>query len=105
MSYPLKWSEDALLDYEEILSYLKENWGMGSVLKFQRKVESEIKLISEMPGIFPFINKLKRLRRCVVVKQVSLYYMELEVEKEIFIVRLLDNRQDPETINQELDKY
>lgn len=38
-----------------------------------------------MPGIFPFLNKLKRIRKCVIVKQVSLYYMELEIEKEIYI--------------------
>ncbi len=35
----------------------------------------------------------------------ALYYMELEIEKEIYIIRLLDNRQNPETIQEELDKY
>jgi hypothetical protein len=58
-----------------------------------------------MPGIFPFINKLKKIRRCVIVKQVSLYYMDLEIEKEIFIIRLLDNRQNPEMIQEELNKF
>jgi len=31
--------------------------------------------------------------------------MELEIEKEIYIIRLLDNRQNPETIQEELNKY
>lgn len=105
MPYDVRWSEDALTDFKEILVYLNEQWGSNSVLKFQAKVEKEIEIISEMPGIFPFLNKLKRIRKCVIVKQVSLYYMELEIEKEIYIIRLLDNRQNPETIQEELNKY
>ena len=105
MSYEVKWSDDALLDFQEILRYLHDNWGTNSVIKFQTKVEKEIDTISEMPGIFPFINKLKRIRRCVLVKQVSLYYLELEIEREIYIIRFLDNRQDPKMIQEELNKY
>jgi plasmid stabilization system protein ParE len=105
MPSDVKWSEDALFDFQEILRYLNENWGSNSVLKFQAKVEKEISIISEMPGIFPFINKLKKILRCVIVKQVSLYYMELEVKKEIYIIRLLNNKQSPETIQDELNKF
>ena len=100
MSYEVKWSDDALLDFQEILRYLHDNWGTNSVIKFQTKVEKEIDTISEMPGIFPFINKLKRIRRCVLVN-----YMELEIERERYIIRFLDNRQDPKMIQEELNKY
>ena len=105
MSYDVRWSEDALIDYKEILAYLNDKWGSNSVLKFQVKVEKEIDMISEMLGISPFINKLKRIRKCVLVKQVSLYYMELKIEREIYVIRLLDNRQNPDTIQEELNKY
>jgi plasmid stabilization system protein ParE len=105
MSYDVKWSEDSLADYQSILEYLNEHWGKSSVIKFQKIVDKEIEIISTMPRMYSFINKLKKLRRCVLVKQVSLYYLELEVEKEVFVVRLLDNRQDPQTIQEELEKF
>jgi len=51
-----------------------------------------------------FTSFIPGLRRCVVVKQVSLYYLEIEIDKEIKIVRLLDNRLDMNTIIEELEK-
>lgn len=105
MNYDVEWSEDALSDYQEILKYLNDNWGKDSVYKFQSIIDKEIDLISAMPGLFPFINQLKGIRRCVLVKQISLYYIELEVQNKIYIIRLLDNRKNPESIQEALDKY
>jgi hypothetical protein len=31
--------------------------------------------------------------------------MELEVEKEVYIIRFMDNRQNPEMIQEELNKF
>ena len=41
MAYDVRWSEDALTDFKEILTYLNEQWGSNSVIKFQAKVEKE----------------------------------------------------------------
>ena len=49
MPYDVRWSEDALTDFKEILVYINEQWCSNSVLKFQSKVEKEIEIISEMP--------------------------------------------------------
>jgi hypothetical protein len=66
------------------------------------KIEKEVGLISKMPGIFPFVNIFKKIRKCVVVKQVSLYYAEVEINHQIFILRLLSNSLGPESIEKEL---
>ncbi len=59
MSYDVKWSEEGFADYQSILKYLNENWGKNSAVKFEKIVWREIEIISAMPGIFPYINKVK----------------------------------------------
>jgi plasmid stabilization system protein ParE len=34
MSFEIRWTEDAIQDYKEILSYLESNWGKSSAYKF-----------------------------------------------------------------------
>jgi plasmid stabilization system protein ParE len=102
MSYKIKWTALAKKDYYEILTYLKENFGQAVSEKFSQKVEQELSLISEMPKMFPLSDFIGNLRRAVVVKQVSMYYLEVEVKKEIIIIRLYDNRRNPADISKEI---
>ncbi|MEM7184696.1 MAG: type II toxin-antitoxin system RelE/ParE family toxin [Spirochaetota bacterium] len=99
------WENEAERDFERIVAYLKENWGNQSAKKFTVQVKQNIRLVSEQPKMFPTIFIKQRIRKCVIVKQVSMYYMELEVENKILVVRLLDNRSSPEKIQKKLEKY
>ncbi|MCB1190264.1 MAG: type II toxin-antitoxin system RelE/ParE family toxin [Leptospiraceae bacterium] len=101
MSYRIKWTDTARQDYYEILEYLKENFGMNISERFSQKVEQELLLISEMPKMFPVSQLFQGLRRAVVVRQVSMYY--LEIKNEVIIIRLYDNRRSPEDISNELE--
>ena len=103
MSYEVFWLEKAQENFTNTIEYIKENWGNNSANRFKEKVEKQIELISTMPKISPIAFWKRNIRRSVIVKQISLYYIEFEVEQEIVIIRLLDNRMDLSYIAEELD--
>ncbi len=103
MSYSIKWSEKSKNDFIEIIDYLIDNWGKNSAKKFKNTAINSIELISKMPAIYPSTEYRKNLRRCIVVKQVSMYFQVNESEKEIIIVRFYDNRRNLDNITESLN--
>ncbi len=65
-------------------------------------VEHTIDLISKEPTLYALTDFRVGLRRCVVVKQVSLYYQVNNTDIVIYIVRLLDNHQNPDKVQDKL---
>jgi hypothetical protein len=65
---------------------------------FFDKVDHLLKIISDNPEIFPEINKKNKVRRCVIVKQISLYYKIKDDQKQVDLLTFWDNRQDPEKL-------
>ena len=91
------WSPSSEKDFESILEYLYIRWNRRVILKFINKVDDAIDLISENPKLFPLINEELQIRKCVITKQNTLFYRE--VNKNIEVVRLFDSRQDPKKLN------
>ena len=104
MAYSIKWSEKSKNDIIEIIDYLIDNWGKNSAKKFKNSVLTSIDLISKMPAIYPVTEYRENVRRCIVVKQVSMYYQINETENKINIVRFFDNRKNPEKLNEFLNE-
>ena len=104
MAYSIRWTQKANSDYLEVIDYLKINRGNRSADKFIDKVEKQIGLIQEMPNLYPATGFFKGLRRCVLVKQISMYYLEVEVNKEIIIIRLYDNRRDTSELEESIEE-
>ncbi|GAA5040119.1 hypothetical protein GCM10011506_40250 [Marivirga lumbricoides] len=93
MSKPIEWSPRARQDYLKLLDYLADKWGNKTVNKFNNRLQSILKLISEMPDLYPSSGKRKQVRRCVISKQTSLYY---QIKKDkIELITMFDNRQNP----------
>ena len=91
------WSPASEKDFETILVYPNTHWNRRVILKFINKVDNTIGLISENPKLFPLINKELQIRKCVITKQNTLFYRE--VNQNIEVVRLFDSRQDPKKLN------
>jgi plasmid stabilization system protein ParE len=104
VAYSIKWSEKSKDDIIEIIDYLIDNWGKNSAKKFKNTVLNSIDLISKMPTLYPLTEYRDNVRRCIVVKQVSMYYQVNEAENEIYIVRFYDNRKDPDKLNEFLNE-
>jgi plasmid stabilization system protein ParE len=97
MVWKVKFSTRAEKNLIEILKYLKENWSLKTSKDFIAILNKKISNIKTFPYSYKSIEDRKNIRKCTVIKQVSLYY---EVRKaDIIIITLFDNRQDPDKLN------
>jgi len=90
------WSPSAENDMEAILEFLTVNWSEGIIFRFLNKIDDCVHLISEDYKLFPLINENLQIRKCVVTKHNTIYYRRNDATIEI--VRLFDNRQDPQKL-------
>jgi plasmid stabilization system protein ParE len=86
-------SPSAKEDIENISQYLNQEWGKSVLSRFLIKVNWIINQIVINPQQYPVINSRLKIRRCVITKQNTLYY--IYVNGKIKIVRIYDTRQDP----------
>lgn len=96
MTKPVIWSPLADADLDNITEYLNQNWETQVVLNFLDQLDDLIALIQNNPKLFPVINDDLGIRKCVVTKHNTLFY-RIKPDK-IEIVRIYDNRQDPEKL-------
>lgn len=79
--YSIIWSPTAQISYFKILEYLDENWT-------HKELEAN-------PLLYPY-SKESDTHKCVVVKQVSLFYRVRNNDIELLV--FWDTRQDPAKI-------
>jgi plasmid stabilization system protein ParE len=73
--------------------YLLENWGVEVTQRVKQQIDTTVKRIAESPEQFPVFLKKKKVYRCIVTPQTSIFF---EVTKhEIVITTIFDNRQSP----------
>ena len=84
----------------KLFEYLLENWSEKVKDEFIQKLDNNIGVIQTQPEIFPESKKGKKLRRCVITKQTTLYYRFNS--KRINIVTIFDTRQDPKKLQTDL---
>jgi len=92
----INWSPLAENDLSNILNYIGHNWGQKVSSNFIDLTEIFINQISINPKQFPFINKRKGIRKCVLTKHNTLFYRDKRSVVEI--LRIYDTRQDPNTL-------
>jgi len=90
--YPITWSPLARITYFKILEYLAGNWTLTVLEHFIDRTEEVINHIYENPLLYPY-SKESDTHKCVLVKQVSLFYRVKQGRVELLI--FWDNRQDP----------
>lgn len=94
--YRIVWSKRAIENLENIIRYLEENWTEKEIKKFSLKLDRCLNILIKNPEAFPLTRVKPGLRKVVITKQNSLYYI---VEGSIiYLVNLFDTRQNPENI-------
>ncbi len=91
MALTINWSEEAKVEFDQIIAFLSYRWTEKEVQNFILKTESVLKAISLQPYLYPE-SHYKQIRKAVITKQTSVYY--LIREHEIYLVTFWDNRQD-----------
>ncbi len=90
--YKIEWSVRAVNDFNQIIRYLSENWNKREIRKFVRQIDKNISSIRISPFTFPGTSYRPGLRRCVISKIHTLYY--LIQDNTIYLIAIWDNRQD-----------
>jgi plasmid stabilization system protein ParE len=91
------WSHEASQNLDVIIRYLDTNWTPKEIRKFLIKLNKAIDVISGWPELFTITNKKLKIRRCVLSRQISVYF-KIDEEK-VFIISIFDNRQNPDKLN------
>jgi plasmid stabilization system protein ParE len=91
-NYEIVWSPRAKITYTQVIEYLYEEWTIKEIKAFIHRTEQVIGYISDSPKLYPY-SKTAQAHRCVVVKQVSLFYRVKPNHIELLV--FWDNRQNP----------
>ncbi len=91
------WTPEASETFNSNINYLLLEWGENVTSDFLDRVDDVVKSIKSNPEIYPLINKTDQIRRCVVVKQITLYYRVVSTER-IDLLTFWNNFQNPESL-------
>jgi plasmid stabilization system protein ParE len=58
----------AVKDLQNIIDYLNYKWGTSVVGNFVDRFEKVLALLSEDASIFPFVDTVKQIQKCVLTK-------------------------------------
>jgi plasmid stabilization system protein ParE len=72
MSYPVRYSTRAYMEYVDILDYVFKHFGADTALKVDQHFEKVIDIIALNPLLYPLSEKKTNLRRCVISPQTTL---------------------------------
>lgn len=95
-TYSLIWSDEALNNLKEIIEYLEKHWTEKEIKKFIQLLEKRLSYIQNNPFLFSESDGGKGLRKSVLSRQTSIFY--IVVANQIRIVTVFDNRQNPQRL-------
>jgi plasmid stabilization system protein ParE len=86
-----------------LLDFLEEKWSVKTKEKFIQKFIDRLKAVENNPEGFPQSEVRPELRKVVITKQTTLLYKI--TADAIFVITLIDNRQNPDSIEKEIEKH
>lgn len=93
MTFLVKLTDEAKQNYTQIKYYLTQEFGENVVRDFAQRLEHCFSLIGKNPHLFPIFDEKLDIRRAVLSKEVSIYY--IIKESEVHILSIFDNRKAP----------
>jgi len=97
MSIRIRYSHRALKEYKSILDYLMHNFGLQKAIKIDSYFDQLIQQIAKNPQMYPIFDHKKRIRKCVISQQTSLYYRI--TGNYIELISFRGNQMNPNTLN------
>jgi len=97
MDFRLSFTIESSEQIENNIDYLLEYWSEKVALEFIKKITTKGSFIIEFPHLYPLTKFRMNVRRCVVSKQITMYYKTLK--NGILVISVFDTRQSPERLN------
>ncbi len=89
------WTPRAKKEFNKVLDYLYDNWGLMEVENFIQQTDNVIDHIIENPEIFIQKSKKKNIYKGFITKHNSLFYKYKPRKREVVLLFFWDNRRDP----------
>jgi len=74
MSYRIEYTHRAIKELDSIIQYIIDHFGFVIAEKIKCDYNQIIQQISVNPNQFPYFNKRKGIRKCVISPLTTLYY-------------------------------
>jgi plasmid stabilization system protein ParE len=88
----ITWTARAMFDYDQIVSYLLEEWTIREAQHFIDEVSIILKQLERTPNMFENSEKIPYLRKGKIGKLTNLIY-QLD-DTEIVLLAFIDNRSN-----------
>ena len=73
-TFKLIWSDEALKNLKNIISYLEEHWTKREITKFAQLLDKQLQQIEANPQQFSKSERYGKYRKCVLTKHTTIYY-------------------------------
>lgn len=90
--YEVEWTMRSLLDAITIRDYLIKKFSKKEIAKFEGLLKQFERTVSNFPSLYPESKSQKNLRRAVIHKNTTDYYI-LDKDK-VTVIAMKDNRQE-----------
>ena len=94
MALKIVWSRKASIKFDQIITYLLNEWDEKTAKEFIGKVFDFLDILTDFPEIGSLENKEKNIRGFTITRQVNLFYRIKE--NNIILIIFFDNRQNPQ---------
>ncbi|MBD3330980.1 type II toxin-antitoxin system RelE/ParE family toxin [Candidatus Peregrinibacteria bacterium] len=92
MAYKLRWSEESIRTLDEIIDDIRRKWTELEVNNFKLKLSHQLNLIKQNPLMFPASSRHPSLRKAVLSKQTTVFYVIQD--ETVFLAYIHLNRKD-----------
>ena len=100
MVYEIIHSQLAKETFRENIKYLEKNWTIKEIQMFLKKTSSIFEILKVSPQTFQEWKHNKRIRKIVVVKQITMFYSVSKTQVKILL--FWNNYQEPSKLIQYL---
>ena len=96
MAFIVNFAVESAEQIEKNVDYLSEYWTEKIASDFVKKINFKGSFIKEFPHLYPLTQFRKNVRRCVITKQISMYYKTLK--DGVLVISVFDTRQSPKKL-------
>lgn len=89
--YEVQWTERSLSNALGFKEYIKRKFNKKGIVRFEGLLRQFENTVSNFPTLYPESHKQKSLRRAVVHKNTTIYY--IFKEDKVTVIAMKDNRQ------------
>lgn len=100
MKYRVYFSVFASEKLERLIPFIEQNWGISAKNNFLKKFNASLDKIERFPESSIKLPSFSGVYKCIVTRRTSCFYRIKG--REVEIITLTDNRQNPKMIHEEL---